>query len=417
MSEGNPLSADDALEDVDPAVEDAYGPLGDAGVQRPSRRRREFAPWHHPVKQVVRARQWADQIERLIGDGHVARGVLRYLTLPGADMMDARYIGGRLRTRSDSPFKLEVFGFDRSAGDKDGRGSPGEEALAALRQDQLATMESKLRVGQIEEIAIDGSVAQRQLRDAGAFDVINLDACSHLCGEAPEETRTLFAAMEKLMGHQLQRRDPWLLFVTTRAAADDFRGYGADTLKSIVQQNIQHDGAAFTSALGAVTGLDHGDGGASAAWTADGELFLKMFTVGLGKHLLHFFNNQIGRRARVELTSVFGYRVFGSQPDMLALAFRVSPYSDQPVTAARVTAIDVPQPEIDEIRRLLRGATRFRDLDTGLQTMAEMRTLAIREQADLLSAASYEIDRWVEWLKSHPVRPLDCEGALQNATA
>ncbi|MBS7790273.1 hypothetical protein KTR66_09715 [Roseococcus sp. SDR] len=405
------------MSEVDREIEDAYGPLDDAAVQPQSRRRREFAPWHHPVKQVVRARQWAEQIERLIGDGHVTRGVLRYLTLPGADMMDARYIGGRLRSRGDGPFKLEVFGFDRSAGDTDGPGSPGEEALAALRQDQLATMESKLRVGQIEEIAVDGSVAQRQLQDAGAFDVINLDACSHLCCDAPGEARTLFAALQKLMVHQLQRRDPWLLFVTTRAAAGDFRGHGADTLKSIVKQNIEHDGPAFIDGLRAVTGLDQQDGGASAAWAADGELFLKMFTVGLGKHLLHFFNNQIGRSARVDLTSVFGYRVSGDEPDMLALAFRVSPRDDQPVTAARVAAVAVPQPEIEEIKRMLRRAACFRNLDSGIETMTEVRTTAIREQAELLAAANYPIEGWVEWLKTHNVRPMDCAWILQDAQA
>lgn len=414
MSNAKSLSTEGVVSNVDHEIEDAYGTLDEVSGYRLDRRRRQFLPWHHPVKQVVRARQWAEQIERLIGDGHVPRGVLRYFTLPGADMMDVRYIGNRLRILHNGPFSLEVFGFDRSAGDTNGQGSPGEEALAALRQDQIATMESKLRVGQIEEIAVDGSVAQRQLQNEGPFDVINLDACSHLCGDAPEGARTLFAALQNLLLHQLRRQEPWLLFVTTRAAATEFSGQGAGVLKDIVAENIEEDGAEFIDQLRVVTGLNHDDGGASAAWEADGELFLKMFTVGLGKHLLHYFNNQLGRRASVDLKSVFGYRISGDNPDMLALAFLVSPYRPEPAPATRVANLPVPRPDMAAIKRILRRATSLRNIDAGIVTENGLLEEAVREQAELLDAANYPLRDWVEWLRNHPVRPLECGRIVQD---
>jgi len=55
-------------------------------------RKTAYKPWHHPVKQIVRARQWAALTKRLIEARTDATAKLRYFTLPGPDLLDVRVL-------------------------------------------------------------------------------------------------------------------------------------------------------------------------------------------------------------------------------------------------------------------------------------------------------------------------------------
>jgi hypothetical protein len=78
-----------------------------------SERKRKFAPWHHPVKQIVRSKQWAALSYRLIKDSRSAaqQKILRYFTLPGTDLLDVRVLAGALEPLGT---KIEYFGFNAS---------------------------------------------------------------------------------------------------------------------------------------------------------------------------------------------------------------------------------------------------------------------------------------------------------------
>ena len=73
--------------------------------------RSKFSPWHHPVKQIVRDYQWADQAKRLLGDYRTdeTRKTLTYFTLPGSDLLDVRVLSEALRGNGT---KIDYFGFD-----------------------------------------------------------------------------------------------------------------------------------------------------------------------------------------------------------------------------------------------------------------------------------------------------------------
>ena len=53
--------------------------------------KKEFLPWHRPRKQFVRHYQWCKEIRRMISHTPPADGVLKYLGLPGVDLLDLRY--------------------------------------------------------------------------------------------------------------------------------------------------------------------------------------------------------------------------------------------------------------------------------------------------------------------------------------
>src|SRR5215469_1547520 len=75
--------------------------------------RRDFKPWHRPRKQAVRQIQWGSEINWLLAHKSPDDRSLRYLGLPGADLLDIRYFYSRFC--SDGSHKLTFLGFDESA--------------------------------------------------------------------------------------------------------------------------------------------------------------------------------------------------------------------------------------------------------------------------------------------------------------
>ena len=67
------------------------GIFGDFEYAQPRTAPKEFMPWHKPRKQFVRRKQWSALLRRLYknrGPGDP----LRYLGLPGTDLIDLRYL-------------------------------------------------------------------------------------------------------------------------------------------------------------------------------------------------------------------------------------------------------------------------------------------------------------------------------------
>ena len=63
---------------------------------------REFKPWHKPRKQYIRLRQWCAIVRWLIRKVGMQQGdSLRYLGLPGEDLLDIRKSSRRVRAGRD----------------------------------------------------------------------------------------------------------------------------------------------------------------------------------------------------------------------------------------------------------------------------------------------------------------------------
>ena len=59
--------------------------------EAPSRATKPFLPWHRPRKHFVRREQWQQQIEILADAGQLEHQTIRYLGLPGTDLLDIRH--------------------------------------------------------------------------------------------------------------------------------------------------------------------------------------------------------------------------------------------------------------------------------------------------------------------------------------
>jgi hypothetical protein len=294
------------------------------------RKKQEFKAWHHPVKQIVRTRQWAVLTKRLIADRPIASPVLRYFTLPGPDLLDVRVLAEACAPLN---VKIEYFGFDLGSDPEDEMAvgvsfSKGEwiTAESALRQAGRITEDAIIYPDRLEDIAIEQSQASEKLKHRGTFDIVNIDACDHLAYRPVGRTLNTFDALCTLLSHQMLARSQWLLFITTRVepgllgdpglafqrAISENLSLAEDTFGTALADCIEADRLKLATAL-------------TSVWATHDFNFLKLYSIGLGKFLLQFFHGQPNLPANVELASAYAYRVHHDQPDMLALAFRVTP--------------------------------------------------------------------------------------------
>lgn len=423
--------------DVPADVEDigaVFGPDTGAGSSvLAGALRRSFQPWHHPVKQLVRADQWAALTTRLVKDhlletwAGTRERVLRYFTLPGADMLDVRVLADALAAvTAPGGAAIEYFGFDSSAAAQQSgplTGGPLDAtapefartaAEAALRQAGRVTDNSEVVPANLESIVSPRSHTRARLLRQPPFDVINIDACNHLTHAPPGRGATAFDALQVLLEHQMDARRPWLLFVTTRVAPDLLGAAGND-MRAAIADNLRVAGPAFADALAEALAVPPSDLDAALdrAWGAHDERFIKLYAIGLGKVLLRFYHGQLNRPAAVELASTFAYRVGGgAAPDMLAMAFRITPGARRvlPGTAGGTTVL-TPNLEPERACRIARRAAKLRDLDRDLETDAAKRRRAVEGTVALLSAVHYDVAAWRDWVSRHQLRPVAAGGA------
>lgn len=388
---------------------------GDTAVPPPLVRpakKTKFAPWHHPVKQIVRDYQWGDLTVKLIESREEkSRGTLRYFTLPGADLLDVRFLSKRLESHKS---KVEYFGFNQgqpeekiATADSEAEKGTYFSAESALRQAGKTTGNAVVLPDRLEDIANPSSQAANRLRQQGVFDVINIDACSHL-GFVPDgRTQSLFDALGALLAHQLRAEKPWLLFITTRVAPD-LLGTPALTLQSAINDNIKLHPNEFGAAVaGCISGSPQTlAGDLNKSWGQTGKDLLKVFTLGMAKYLLQFFHGQPNLQAKVELVSAYAYRVHGDEPDMLSLAFRISPVGLKvhPPTAGAAVVGD--KLELQAALSVVDRLSKLWLLDGSLDD-ENIKSDAVLGTIELLSAADYDLNAWEAWLKTHKIRPME----------
>lgn len=377
-----------------------------------------FQAWHHPIKQIVRDYQWADLTKRLLEDERAPehRHVLRYFTLPGADLLDVRVLAEAVHHLGT---KIEYFGFDIGHRSSSADSTSGQQqgiyfaTESALRQAGRITDNAEILKDRLEDIAQTGTQAANRLRQKSTFDVINIDACDHLGFIPAGRHNSIFDALEALLAHQLQATEPWLLFVTTRANPAQM-GAPATKLQNAIHSNLQIHQDEFGKALAdCIEGqLQTIASDLASSWATQGINFLKLFSVGLGKYLLQFYHGQHNLPADVELVSTYAYKVHAPEPDMLSLAFRITPLGlrVQPATAgpASVTA----PLELTRALEATQRARRLWNLDNAIANDSDVREDAVKGSAKLLGSASYDLSSWKTWLATLTLRPMEIDDIL-----
>jgi len=361
-----------------------------------------FAPWHLPVKQVVRVEQWKALVARLLQDRASTQRPLRYFTLPGPDLLDVRVVAEACQAAN---VKVDYFGFDGGARADATTGSryeaPWVSSEAALRQAGHLTDSAMIYSDRLEDIAAPTSQAATLLSQRSPFDVVNIDACEHLAHEPTGRSKSTFDAVRQLLAHQLPASSEWLLFITTRVDPK-LLGAPADLLRAAIASNLQIDDNSFGDSLADCLKVDRPglDDAIKTAWTQPGPELMKTYAVGLAKFLMQYFHGQPNHPARVELVSLYEYRVSAQTPDMLAMAFRITPGALQIQEPSVGGPIQHPLLELKDACRAARRASRLWDIDIAIRDDADF--LAEKHTADLLRSARFDTAKWHDWVNSHP---------------
>jgi len=403
-------STNDGDTDVLPAEDEAYAYAGerltDPVFDTPVLRKTSFKPWHHPVKQIVRDRQWAHLTKKLLEERQSLPEKLRYFTLPGPDLLDVRVLA---KVCSPLNVKIEYFGFDAgSEPDMPDHGSSLHlTAESALRQSGTISDRALIRPDRLEDIVDAKSQAFRDLSERETFDVVNIDACDNLAYIPTGRSTNTFDAMHALLKHQCRSTNPWLLFLTTRVQPE-LLGSPHNQMSSAISANLKLS-TDFGAALAECIEADIKTLGTAlaAAWVNHDSRFLKLYTVGIAKFLLQFFHNQASLPANVTLASCYSYRVYKDEPDMLALAFRITPDAPRYFDAGTGGAVIIPDLEPQRAIHATKQAVKLQDLDMHLRDDQAIRTAAIQGSKELLQEANFDIAEWIKWVTTHEKRPVE----------
>jgi len=396
----------DTLSAEDEAI--AYGEEQDVGESffASVRRKKSFQAWHHPVKQIVRAKQWARLTERLIKEREVKPKKIHYFTLPGPDLLDVRVL-------TDVCFpldvKIEYFGFDAGSDPNKGSAEAGQQidAASALRQAGKVADEAIILPDRLEDLVAENSHAATQLSGREAFDIINIDACDHIAYVPAGRSTSTFEAINALLQHQCRSQRQWLLFLTTRVDVQ-LLGPPHAAMRLALQNNMKLSND-FGSALAKCLDAEQETIGAALdeIWQTHDEKFLKLYIISLAKYLLQFFHSQASNPANVELASCYAYRVSHTEPDMLALAFRVTPDKPRYYPPGIGGQVTVPNLEPGRAIEITKRAGRLWDLDDAIVKDEKIRNEAIEGTKTLLNSANFDLDEWVRWLATHARRPME----------
>jgi len=131
-----------------------------------------WKPWHKPRKQWMRYNQWNREIELLIARLNLDDRALRYLSLPGDDLLDFRVVAELCRAKGIKQVRL--VGFNKLA---DSPKSPQRLAFAMHEVYSLDVVaeNSDIHVDDFNAISDTQSVAYKFAKEKGPYDIINLD--------------------------------------------------------------------------------------------------------------------------------------------------------------------------------------------------------------------------------------------------
>jgi len=360
--------------------------------------KKDFLPWHQPRKQFVRQNQWCEQIERMLEDMQPADNVLRYLGLPGVDLLDLRHFHTAICLPRN--LTLRFLGFNTAANPTNENQTELNISLDEVRRLEFVDPRSDVIADDFTRVANDTSLAWKRALALGPYDVINLDLCDGFGLKGPDTLDdTHYKAVNRLMSLQARTKTPWLLLLTTRVGDQHVH---PDVLKAFLEKYLANltDCPPFKDASGKLLAIE--DQPALQAAAATGTGALPLFLCGLTKWL---FGLALEHQPPTlpELRSVLGYRVdHGVQhEDLISLAIRFTP-TFQP-TPDPLGLGNQSVAKLDECAlsvKVLNRVAKRRDVDAILKENAVIVAQMVDATANLLAIARYDPDAYRAWVQA-----------------
>lgn len=378
------------------AEDDLRALLGDGPVPFPARTEREFQPWHRPRKQYVRSFQWSREL------GFLARDLgldseLRYLTLPGNDLLDIRHLAESVCTPRG--LRLRYLGFNTAAFPSDEGQSGLNSAQFSINRMEHINPESQVFPGDFRQVGDTRSIPWQRVRSAGPFHAINLDLCGGFAGrEKAEGIPNYFAALQALLQNQTSSDQDFLLFITTRMDDDSIDTEVKASLNEVAQ-SIHDTCEAYASEFASAWGLP-ADGQPVRLPELVGSA--ETFMLGLTQWIV---SQGITHGLKAFVRSFMTYRTGSENGDddivSLAIRFKPDPFV-QPDAQGLVKTVTV-EPSADEKAceqsAIIPQRVSNRVLvDEILRTQAQEFERCMNEASSLLAAAGYDATAYRDWV-------------------
>lgn len=353
---------------------------------------KEFMPWHKPRKQFVRRKQWSTLLRHLYRERRPDEP-LRYLGLPGTDLIDLRYLYEELCRPEGRP--LRFLGFNTAA-------QPGSSAHIELSisLDEVLRLpnvdpQSNVMPDDFRRIGDKSSVAWSRARSLGPYDVINIDLCDGLASDPPYSNRPLYDAMALLLALQTRNPTPWLLLVTTRIGRGEFDTEAEERLIALFRKNLG-DCEGFHEECQQILESDVTSFDTETCSDVD---FLNLMIVAIAKWLAALV--QAYAPSFVELASTHGYKIDPAAPceDLVSIALRF-----EPLIEASADALSPTPPtstiECDNAKRILKRSAQRLNVDAILAEAPDLNEELIDETARFLVQARFDETDYRQWLAS-----------------
>jgi hypothetical protein len=375
-----------------------------------------FAPWHLPRKQWVRQSQWRKCTKRLMRRLQLDDRPLRYLGLPGTELLDLEVLASFC---AETNVRFRYLGFNS------GGQTPGQQTTQRLAEDLLKSIEgvdttSIVCTDDILALASKTSLAYHRLKGFESFDVINLDLCDVF---TTRRGRSVHAAVKNLIEFQVNgRTHPWLLFVTTTIDREAVAQEDVEQYKNKFEENAAR-WPDFKEAVGNLAGQPDGiAAGASAFTDARGVRFGKLLAVSIGKWLASVLKQPTPWK--VELKSCVCYRrglatmradeLPVPEPELFSLVFamlrpplRLEDPAGLAGDAALAQPVDWNEAERVMALQMARKALHAIDLDLHLQARPDEYLRLTEESATLLAFRNYDIEEYRRFASSVPALPAE----------
>ncbi len=366
--------------------------FGDVEYALPQTQPKEFKPWHKPRKQYVRREQLSVLLRRLYRKREAA-DPLRYLGLPGTDLIDLRYLYEQLCRANDR--QLSFLGFNTEAQPKNAAQAQLNISLDEVRRLPNVDPQSDVISDDFRLVGNPDSVAWSRTLQLGPFDVVNIDLCDGLASEPPQNDGSIYGALARLMALQARNSKPWLLLITTRVGPGMFDADAEQLLMDRFRKNVA-DCEGFAEACEEL--LESDVRTIDPATCSERDL-VNLMTAAIGKWLSALL--QAHAPSRVELASTHGYRVnpAAGGEDLVSLAFCYDPVIEAPQDAFSPTMPTLDH-ECATAKDILKQSADRQDVDNMLERQPDLNEELIDETEQLLEAARYEVARYRQWLES-----------------
>lgn len=376
--------------------EDLRELLGDGPAPFPATAVQEFHPWHRPRKQYVRAMQWAREIGFLARDLSLDNRELRYLTLPGSDLLDIRHIAGTICAQRN--VTLRYLGFNTAA-------DPGSAAQPELnsahfsikRLEDAIHPESEVFQGDLRMVGVSRSVTWNRVRSAGPFHVVNLDLCGGFAGsEKTHGIPNYFTALKAILQQQATSDEEFLLFITTRMDDDNVDPATSQVLSTVAQRI--YDACAEYAAEFATAWEIPADGPVTIReHAASSEAFL----LGLTQWIVAQ-GVQVGLRATVKSFMTYRTGSDAGEDDIasLAIRFRPDPYiqNDEFGLVAAADVISETEKECQQSSAIPSRVRARHLVDDILRSDFDAFQRCLEDSTRLLEAAGYDPVAYRDWV-------------------